>query len=86
MGLVSLVATVAYPYDGRSLQRGDRFYASEKDAHLLKITGKAVDALDVLPADIHKNKPPAPDESQDAASHSKPKRRYRRKDMAVEQP
>ena len=39
-----LIAKAAFPYAGRSLQPGDRFEATEKDANLLKMVKRAEDA------------------------------------------
>jgi len=41
--MVTLVATQSYAYAQRSLVAGDTFEASEKDAALLKLIGKATD-------------------------------------------
>jgi hypothetical protein len=44
MESVSLVATSAYPYAGKSLVAGEVFTASKQDADLLKLIKRAVDA------------------------------------------
>ncbi len=39
--MITLRATAAFPYAGRSLSAGDTFYASERDAHILTLVGRA---------------------------------------------
>lgn len=41
MGQVALIATQAYPYAGKSLKAGEAFDASEHDAALLILLGRA---------------------------------------------
>lgn len=80
MPKVALIATMAYPYDGRSLSEGDEFEASEKDANLLKLLSRAKDApkrrryftQDVTP------------EATSAETTPRTKRQYRRRDMQPE--
>lgn len=88
MGRVALIATMAYPYDGRSLRTGDRFEASEPDAELLKLIGKAREApLRPTPSPriqtrtLSAESESDTDESPDAP---KPKRQYRRRDLTPE--
>lgn len=48
--MVTLQATQAYPYAGRSLKPGDLFDASDQDAAVLKKIGRAIDApIDAKP-------------------------------------
>jgi hypothetical protein len=76
--MVSLIATESYPYAGRSLSAGDAFDASEKDANLLKLLKKAVDA----PQPVLRTRTMAPAER--SADEPKPKRTYRRRDLVPE--
>lgn len=81
---VSLVAAANFPYNGRNLRTGDAFTACERDAHILKLLEKAVDAT---PPRYRTRvlEPPVPDGSQDAASPLPRKRRqYRRRDVQAE--
>lgn len=39
-----LIATSTYSYAGKTIKAGDEFEASEKDAFLLKLCHKAIDA------------------------------------------
>lgn len=83
---VALIATEAYAYAGRSLKSGDLFDASEKDAALLKLVGRAKDAPVVrrsylgraLAPEVPENTEP-PDEAAPVA-----KRAYRRRDLVSE--
>lgn len=79
MGKVSLIATMAYPYDGRSLSEGDAFDASEKDADLLKLLKRAKDApkrRSYLTQAVTPEATPA--------ETPRTKRQYRRRDMQPE--
>lgn len=44
MGTVKLIAKASYAYAGQALSVGDVFEASERDAQILKVTGRADDA------------------------------------------
>lgn len=83
--MVHLVATANFPYNGHKLREGDAFTACERDAHILKLLEKAVDAQPTR----YRTKviqPPVLDESQNAASPSEPRKRrqYRRRDLEAE--
>ena len=76
--MVDLIATADFPYAGRSLKAGDIFQAvSERDAETLRLLRKAEDAPS-LREFSHK------DLTADTVVVSKPKRRYRRRDLVPE--
>lgn len=76
MGTVTLIATMAYPYAGRSLQAGDTFEASARDADTLKKIGRAKDA----PSKRYTTRALTPD----AVEEPKTRRQYRRRDLEAE--
>ncbi len=85
MDQVALRALRAYPYAGASLQPGDEFLASVKDANLLKLIGHAEDVPKKRGYAAKVIQPPVPDASQDAASPSpRSRRRYKRRDLEAQ--
>jgi hypothetical protein len=85
MSDVALEATMAYSYAGRSLKVGERFFASEKDAALLKVIGRAKDAR-VLQTRALTPEPPVDSSITKDPEPAQPraKRQYRRRDLTAE--
>jgi hypothetical protein len=79
MGMVNLIAKMAFPYCGRSLSIGDRFSATEKDAATLKLIGRAVDAPRLRRKDLTAEVP------QSENTVERTKRQYQRRDLVPEQ-
>lgn len=83
-----LQATVAFPYAGVSLKTGDVFEASDKDAALLKLVGRAKDAPPVVPPSRFLRTRDLEAETADAEPTDGPvprvKRKYTRRDMTAE--
>lgn len=79
MGTVKLIAKAAYAYAGQPLVVGDLFDASERDAQILKVTGKADDAPRLRKTS---RKDLTADTETDSAD--RPKRQYRRRDLVSE--
>lgn len=69
---IKLIATAPYSYAGRRLKAGDKFQASESDARLLTLVGKA------KAAEAPKPKKPA------AKKNATEKGSYARRDMRAE--
>lgn len=82
MGTVTLIAKVAFPYDGKSLAVGDLFTASERDAHTLKLIGRAADAPRLRKSVARKDLEREPVAATETDDH--PKRTYRRRDLVAE--
>lgn len=85
-----LIATQSYPYAGRSLQCGDCFEASDRDAHILKTVGRAKDAPpDPTPAPkdnkLTSKVLTAEDDSAEKPAAPARRRRYRRRDLQAEE-
>ena len=82
--MVSLIATQSYAYDKRSLSPGDAFDASEKDAALLKLIGRAKDAPSPR-SRLFQTRDLAPESTVDA-ENDVPRQRlqYRRRDLTPE--
>lgn len=72
--MVALIATVAFPYAGRSLAAGDRFDASERDARTLTLLGRAKVAPRLSRKDL----------TTESETGVRPKRQYRRRDLVPE--
>lgn len=83
-----LVAKVAFTYANRSLQPGDAFEASDKDARVLRLINRAEDAGAPAPA---AKAPPAVEQldlnqsgtEQSGSDEPKRGRRYQRRDMTA---
>lgn len=88
--MVSLLATQPFPYAGVSLKAGQSFEASEKDANLLKLVGRAIDAParralpEILTVRVVTRELEPEDESARPDAVARPKRQYRRRDLTAE--
>lgn len=81
MGTVRLIAKSAYAYAGTPLVAGDLFDASERDAQILKVTGKAYDAPRLRKTPYARKDVTAESPEQESVE---PKRQYRRRDLVPE--
>lgn len=69
----NMIALMSFPYGGRELRVGDRFEALEKDAFILRGTGRARDAQNYKTAAL---------KAEDSATPPiRTKRKYKRRDM-----
>lgn len=79
---IPLIARYAMSYAGRTLAKGQRFYATRADASLLKALDRAVDAP--LADEVHESSDSTLIDAMEAAPPVRRRRQYRRKDLVAE--
>ncbi len=79
--MVNLIALANFSYDGKPLENGDHFQATERHAYILKLTKKAEDAGRT----IHTANLTSEDSTEEISKITgRPKRKYRRRDLVPE--